>query len=190
MHRDLDCFRSPPTIVDWTSAESPVNTIPVPIWPTSSKPVSGYLHCFRHSPEMYLIAGASRVMGLHRQIQIGRPLRLAIYRQLGCSFCRVPLKQACVGSGQCHPNSMPFRSSTDVGCIDKRIVAAAVGANGSASLRKTGCQGILLRGEVLFIEVDAKALNPLKTTSNHNAARMVESCATNPIRGGPARKPT
>jgi hypothetical protein len=54
------------------------------------------------------IAGASRVMGLHRQIQIGRPLRLAIYRQLGCSFCRVPLKQACVGSGQCHPNSMPF----------------------------------------------------------------------------------
>jgi hypothetical protein len=72
----------------------------------------------------------------------------------------------------------------------KRIVAAAVGANGSASLRKTGCQGILLRGEVLFIEVDAKALNPLKTTSIHNAARMVESCATNPIRGGPARKPT
>ena len=84
----------------------------------------------------------------------------------------------------------PFRSSTDVGYIDKRIVAAAVGANGSASLRKTGCQGILLRGEVLFIEVDAKALNPLKTTSIHNAARMVESCATNPIRGGPARKPT
>ncbi len=78
----------------------------------------------------------------------------------------------------------------NVGCIDKRIVAAAVGANGSASLRKTGCQGILLRGEVLFIEVDAKALNPLKTTSIHNAARMVESCATNPIRGGPARKPT
>jgi hypothetical protein len=36
-----------------------------------------------------------------------------------------------------------------------------LGANGSASLRKTGCQGILLRGEVLFIEVDAKALNPL-----------------------------
>ena len=70
--------------------------------------MSGYLHCFRHSPEMYLIAGASRVMGLHRQIQIGRPLRLAIYRQLGCSFCRVPLKQACVGSGQCHPSSMPF----------------------------------------------------------------------------------
>jgi len=66
----------------------------------------------------------------------------------------------------------------------------AVGANGSASLRKTGCQGILLRGEVLFIEVDANALNPLKTTSIHNAARMVESCATNPIRGGPARKPT
>ena len=60
----------------------------------SSKPVSRYLHCFRHSPEIYLIAGASRVLGLHRQIQIGRPLRLAIYRQLGCSFCRVPLKQA------------------------------------------------------------------------------------------------
>jgi hypothetical protein len=51
-------------------------------------------------------------------------------------------------------------------------------------LRKTGCQGILLSGEVLFIEVDAKALNPVKTTSIHNAARMVESCATNPIRGG------
>jgi integrase len=43
-----------------------------------------------------------------REIQIGRPLRLAIDRQLGCSFCRVPLKQACVGSGQCHPSSMPF----------------------------------------------------------------------------------
>jgi hypothetical protein len=57
-------------------------------------------------------------------------------------------------------------------------------------LRKTGGQGIVLRGEVLFIEVDAKALNPLKTTSIHNAARMVESCATKPIRGGPARKPT
>jgi hypothetical protein len=56
--------------------------------------------------------------------------------------------------------------------------------------RKTECQAILLRGEVLFIEVDAKALNPLKTTSIHNAARRVESCATNPIRGGPARKPT
>jgi hypothetical protein len=41
-----------------------------------------------------LIAGASRVMGLHRQIQIGRPLSLAIYRQLGCSFCRVPLPKA------------------------------------------------------------------------------------------------
>jgi hypothetical protein len=62
--------------------------------------------------------------------------------------------------------------------------------NGSTSLRKSGCQGILLRREVLFIEVDAKALNPLKTTSIHNAARRVESCATNPIRGGPARKPT
>ena len=51
-------------------------------------------------------------------------------------------------------------------------------------------QGILPSGEVLFIEIDAKALNPLRTTSIHNAARMVESCATNPIRGGPARKPT
>jgi hypothetical protein len=58
-----------------------------------------------------------------------------------------------------------------VGYIDKRIVAAAVGANGSASLRKTGCQGILLRGEVLFIAVDAKALNPLKTTSIQGMAR-------------------
>ena len=83
----------------------------------------------------------------------------------------------------------PFRSSSDLGYIDNRIVAAAAGANGSASLGKTGRQGIL-RGEVLFIEVDAKALNPLKTTSIHNAARIVESCATNPIRGGPARKPT
>jgi hypothetical protein len=26
MHRDLDCFRSPTTIVDLTPAESPVNT--------------------------------------------------------------------------------------------------------------------------------------------------------------------
>jgi len=77
-----------------------------------------------------------------------------------------------------------------VGYVDKRIVAAAVAANGSASLRKTGRQGIRLKGEVLFIEVDAKALNPLKTTSIHNAARRVENCATNPIRGGPARKPT
>ena len=102
----------------------------------------------------------------------------------------VPLKQACVAPASATRVRCPFRSSTDVGYIDKRIVAAAVGANGSASLRKTGCQGILLRGEVLFIEVDAKALNPLKTTSIHNAARMVESCATNPIRGGPARKPT
>ncbi len=137
---------------------------------------------------MYLIAGASRVMGLHRQIQIGRPLRLAIYRQLpsaGYRSNKLPSARASVTRIRC-----PFRSSTDVGYIDKRIVAAAVGANGSASLGKTGCQGILLRGEVFFIEVDAKALNPLKTTSIHNAARMVESCATNPIRGGPARKPT
>jgi len=73
-----------------------------------STSVSGYLHGFRHSPEMYLTAGASLVMGLHRQIQVRRPLRLAIYRQLGCSFRRVTLKQACVGYGQCHPNSMPF----------------------------------------------------------------------------------
>jgi protein gp37 len=72
---------------------------------------------------------------------------------------------------------------------DRKHGLPRVAANASASLRKTGCQGILLRGEVVFIEVDAKALNPLKTTSIHNAARMVESCATNPIRGGPARKP-
>jgi len=43
--------------------------------------------------------------------------------------------------------------------------------------------GILLRSEVLFIEVDAKALNPLKTTSIHNAVRMVESCADKPDQG-------
>src|SRR5437660_10614653 len=90
-------------------------------------------------------------------------------------------RRVCVECAGCEGNGTAPR---------KRIVAAAVGANGSASLGKTGCQGILLRGEVLFIEVDAKALNPLKTTSIHNAARMVESCATNPIRGGPARKPT
>ena len=30
----------------------------------TSKPVSRYLHCFRHSPEIYLIAGASRVLAL------------------------------------------------------------------------------------------------------------------------------
>ena len=30
----------------------------------SRKPVSGYLHGFRHSSEMYLTAEASRVMGL------------------------------------------------------------------------------------------------------------------------------
>ena len=155
---------------------------------SNEKRACGYLHCFRHSPEMYLMAGASRVMGLHRQIQIGRPLRLAIYRQLpsaGYRSNKLPSARASVTRIRC-----PFRSSSDVGYIDKRIVAAAVGANGSASLGKTGCQGILLRGEVFFIEVDAKALNPLKTTSIHNAARMVESCATNPIRGGPARKPT
>jgi hypothetical protein len=148
---------------------------------TSQKPVSGYVNCFRHSPEMYLIAGASRVMGLDRQIQIGRPLRLARYRELPSAGYR---------SNKLPSARRPFRSSTGAGYIDKPIVAAAVGANGSASLGKTGCQGNLLRGEVLFIEVDAKALNPLKTTSIHNAARMVESCATNPIRGGPARKPT
>jgi hypothetical protein len=117
----------------------------------------------------------------------------AVARCIGRHFQAIPTKlhtapasaRASVTRIRC-----PFRSSPDVGYIDKRIVAAAVGANGSASLGKTGCQGILLRGEVLFIEVDAKALNPLKTTSIHNAARMVESCATNPIRGGPARKPT
>src|SRR5580704_16898051 len=103
---------------------------------------------------MYLIAGASRVMGLHRQIQTGRPLRLAIYRQLpsaGYRSNKLPSSRASVTRIRC-----PFCSSTDVGYIDKRIVAAAVGANGSASLGKTGCQGIFLRGEVLFIEVDAK----------------------------------
>jgi hypothetical protein len=31
--------------------------------------------------------------------------------------------------------------------------------------------------------MDAKALNPVKTTSIYNALRMVERCATNPIRG-------
>ena len=121
-------------------------------------------------------------------VQIGRPLGYGWWTNRNtseladCSLASAPASATRV---RC-----PFRSSTDVGYIDKRIVAAAVGANGSASLRKTGCQGILLRGEVLFIEIDAKALNPLKTTSIHNAARMVESCATNPIRGGPARKPT
>src|SRR5450755_149762 len=101
-------------------------------------------------------------MGLHRQIQIGRPLRLAIYRQLGCFFCRVPLKQANkLASAPASATRIrcPVRSSTDVGYIDKGIFAAALGANGSASLRKSRCQGILLRGEVLFIEVDAKALD-------------------------------
>src|ERR1700676_3124312 len=84
--------------------------------------MSGYLHCFRHSPEMYLIAGASRIMGLHRQIQIGRPLRLAIYRQLpsaGYRSNKLPSARASVTRIRC-----PFRSSTDVGYIDKRIVAA------------------------------------------------------------------
>jgi hypothetical protein len=100
-----------------------------------SKPVSGYLHCFRHYLEMYLIAGTSRVMGLHRQIQMGRPLRLAIYRQLGCSFCRVPLKQSASARASATRIRCPFRRSTDLGYIDKRIVAAAVGANGSASLQ-------------------------------------------------------
>jgi hypothetical protein len=99
----------------------------------SPKSVSGYLHCFRHSPEMYLIAGASRVMGLHRQmqIQIGLPLRLPIYRQLGCSFCGVPLNKLASAPASATRIRCPFRSSsTDVGYIDKRIVAAAVGANG------------------------------------------------------------
>jgi len=71
-------------------------------------------------------------MGLHRQIQIGRPLRLAIYRQLpsaGYRSNKLPSARASVTRIRC-----PFRSSTDVGYIDKRIVAAAVGANRSASL--------------------------------------------------------
>jgi hypothetical protein len=32
----------------------------------------------------------------------------SIHRQLGCSFCGLPIKQACVGFGHCHPNSMRF----------------------------------------------------------------------------------
>src|SRR5260370_21936968 len=93
-------------------------------------------------------------MSLHRQIQIGRPLRLAIYRQLpsaGYRSNKLPSARASVTRIRC-----PFRSSTDVGYIDKRIVAAAVGANGSASLGKTGCQGIVLRGAVFFLEVYAE----------------------------------
>jgi hypothetical protein len=35
-------------------------------------------------------------------------------------------------------------------------------------------------GKVLFIEIDAKALNAFKTTRSHGAARSVESCATCP----------
>jgi hypothetical protein len=69
--------------------------------------VSVYLHCFRHSPEMYLIAGASRDMGLHRRIQIVRRCASRI-PSTWVFLLPVPLKQACVGSGQCHPNSMLF----------------------------------------------------------------------------------
>ena len=108
-----------------------------------------------------------------------------MYRMMACEAMDRRRKNRTVNKSAKAANQNAAR-----GYIDQRIVAAAVGANGSASLRNTGCQGIVLRGEVLFIEVDAKALNPLKTTSIHNAARMVESCATNPIRGGPARKPT
>jgi hypothetical protein len=39
------------------------------------------------------------------------------------------------------------------------------GANGPALYGGLDVRGIFLRGDVLFIEVDAKALNPLKTTS-------------------------
>src|ERR1700748_3184404 len=38
-----------------------------------------------------------------------------------------------------------------------------------------GCQSISLRGEAPFNEMDATALNPVKTTSIHKALRMVES---------------
>ena len=138
---------------------------------------------------MYLIAGASRVTGLHRQIQIGRPLHLAIYVNLGVPSAGYRSNKLAAGPVPPEFDAL-FAAAWTWDTLNKRIVAAAVDANGSASLRKTGCQGILLRSEVLFIDVDAKALNPLKTTSIHNAARMVESCATNPIRGGPARKPT
>jgi hypothetical protein len=139
---------------------------------------------------MYLIAGASRVVGLHRQIQIGRRCASRYTVNLGVPSAGYRSNKLASAPASATRIRYPVRSSTDVGYIDKRIVVAAVGANGSASLGKTGCQGILVRGEVLFTELDAKALNPVKTTSIHNAARMVESCATNPIRGGPARKPT
>jgi hypothetical protein len=125
---------------------------------------------------MYLIAGASRVMGLHRQIQIGRPRCASRYAvNLGVPSAGYRSNKLASARASATRMRFPFHSSTVVGYIDKRIVAATVGANDAASLRKTGCQGIRLRGEVLFIEVDAKALNPLKTTSIHNAARMVES---------------
>jgi hypothetical protein len=123
------------------------------------------------------------------EAEVGRPLRLAIFFNLGVPSAGYRSNNLASAPASATQIRCPFRSSTDVGYIDKRIVPRPW-ANGSAFLRKPGCQGILLRGEVLFIDVDAKALNPLKTTSIHNAARMVESCATNPIRGGPARKPT
>src|SRR5712692_11167911 len=85
-------------------------------------------------------------MGLHRQIQIGRPLRLAIYRQLpsaGYRSNKLPSARASVTRIRC-----PFRSSTDVGYIDKRIVAAAVGANGSASC--TRLHSVFTRGFVMY----------------------------------------
>src|SRR5258708_8803110 len=129
---------------------------------------------------MYLIAGASRVMSLHRQIQIGRPLRLAIYRQLpsaGYRSNKLPSARASVTRIRC-----PFRSSTDVGYIDKRIVAAAVGANGSASLWNTGCQGILPRGKRLFIQGDPKPSKPLKTPILPNPPPLVQSTPTTPPR--------
>src|SRR5260221_14272022 len=111
-------------------------------------------------------------MSLHRQIQIGRPLRLAIYRQLpsaGYRSNKLPSARARVTRIRC-----PFRTSTDVGYIDKRIVAAAVGAKGSASFGKTGCKGVFRRGGIVFITIDAKEINPLKTTTIHNAARKGE----------------
>src|SRR5450755_3308142 len=159
----------------------------------SHKPVSGYLHCFRHSPEMYLIAGASRVTG-HGSSQADPDRTPAAPRDIPSTWVFLLPGTAQTSLRRLRPVPPEFdalfAAARTWDTLTSRIVAAAVAANGAASLRKTGCQGILLRGEDLFTEVDAKALNPLKTTSIHNAARSVESCATNPIRGGPARKPT
>lgn len=105
---------------------------------------------------------------------------------------RLNQDQPVVAPDSCVDRSLPQSLLSRLREIRPRLEEKRFGKSASStwSQPKTGCQGILLRGEVLFIEVDAKALNPLNTTSIHNAARMVESCATNPIRGGPARKPT